>query len=211
MKSFDVQHSIAVSARYGCFFAHPGSEEALGASYESCGYAPQDLGIGSRDGQVDAVSAQYQTAVTVHTSGISRRTFLLIIFLLKEASFITALAFLIVLFAIILPIVLVLMIPIYMYYLTVKSLAIKHARFMALLLMINDIICAQLCVVVVMCVNFSTTCHVYKLAIAVASDLIWFLFIGTIFVESGPCYIEVLLFKVLDTIFKYLICLSELN
>ena len=68
-----------------CYFLHPGAQVPLDPEFHSCGFAA----VSSKSkGQTDDDTAKYQHSIDVHTSGITRRTFLLIIFLLKEANFV---------------------------------------------------------------------------------------------------------------------------
>jgi len=119
-------------------------------------------------GKVDADTAKYAQALNVHMSGITRRTFLLTVFLMKEANYVTAAVVLGFVCLALLPLSVFLGVLVWVYYVVaVRGSAVKHAWFMGLLLMVFDIVYAQLHVVAVMCVNFSTVYRVYKLVSAV--------------------------------------------
>eukprot|EP00802_Teleaulax_amphioxeia_P006157 Tamp_06161.p1 GENE.Tamp_06161~~Tamp_06161.p1 ORF type:complete len:465 (+),score=74.63 Tamp_06161:1163-2557(+) len=136
----------------------------LAAEYHACGVAPR---LASR-GQVDADNAKYQAAVNVHISGITRRTGLLLLFLLKEGNYLTAAVFVTAVLLALLPLILLIGVACCAYYLTaVKGSDVKHARFVNTLLMIFNLVYGQIVVLAVMCVNFSTIYRVYKLLAAV--------------------------------------------
>jgi hypothetical protein len=68
-----------------CYFSHPGAQAPLDIEFHACGYSP---GFSKSRGQTDENMAKYQGSIDVHTSGMTRRTFLLIMFILKEGTFV---------------------------------------------------------------------------------------------------------------------------
>ena len=136
----------------------------LSAEYHACGVAPR---LVSR-GQIDPDNAKYQAAVNVHISGITRRTGLLLLFLLKEGNFLTAAVVITAVLLALLPLILLTGVACWVYYQkAVKGSDEKLAGFINTLLMIFDLVYGQIVVLAVMCVNFSTIYRVYKLLAAV--------------------------------------------
>ena len=162
-QTFENQSPIAISSRYGCFFAHPSAKTPITARYESCGIVAMST-VESQRGAWDEGKLEYERSVAVFKTGITRRTVLAAVFLLKELNFLTSFLMLIVVVLLLLPIAILLGIPTCVIFFCYWSKTPhRHARYLFFLVMIKDFLIHQIWVLLVMCVNFSTTFRIYKL------------------------------------------------
>ena len=165
-QTFDRQHPIAISSRYGCFFAHPSATTPISARYTSCGTAPSMVLQSQR--MLDADKREYENSVAVYKIGTTRRFFLLAVFLLKELNFITAAIFLIIVLLLLLPVIILVGIPAYaffaFYLIRTKH---RHARFVFWVVGIKNFLLHHIGVIVIMCINFSTIYRIFKLVEAI--------------------------------------------
>lgn len=163
-QTFENQSPIAISSRYGCFFAHPSAKTPIAARYESCGIVAMSK-VESQSTTFDEGKLEYEQSVEVFKTGITRRTVLAAVFLLKELNFLTSFLMLIIIVLLLLPIAILLGIPTCVIFFCYWSKTPhRHARCLFFLVMIKDILIHQIWVLLVMCVNFSTTFRIYKLA-----------------------------------------------
>ena len=65
--TFEDQHPIALSAKYGCYFSHPGAQTELAPEYHKCGWETIE-----RTSSADPQDDKYQRAVNVHLSGMCK-------------------------------------------------------------------------------------------------------------------------------------------
>ena len=112
-------------------------------------------------------SAQFKAACKVHAGGLTRRSGLLAVWLFKELNLLSAAFVLVGLLCVLLPVLMVLAVPsVIVYHCCIKSSPTRHMAFIGVMVTVNNLLYAQLSVVVSMIINFSTMYRIGVLSYA---------------------------------------------